>query len=56
VTGADACFVTDDQTWFWTPEWQAGEREADADVAAGRVEHFEDGEAFVASLRDEDRP
>jgi len=25
------------QAWFWTPEWQAGEREADADIAAGRV-------------------
>ena len=24
------------QAWFWTPEWQAGEREADADRATGR--------------------
>lgn len=22
--------------WFWTPEWQAGEREVDEDLAAGR--------------------
>ena len=28
----------DDQSWFWTDEWQAFEREADLDIAAGRVE------------------
>ncbi len=39
-----------DQAWFWTPEWQAGEREADADIAAGRVETFESGEEFLAAL------
>lgn len=27
----------DDQSWYWTEEWQEGEREADADKAAGRV-------------------
>jgi antitoxin PrlF len=26
-----------DQAWFWTAEWQAGEREASEDIAAGRV-------------------
>jgi antitoxin MazE len=26
-----------DQAWFWTPEWQAGEREAEEDLRAGRV-------------------
>jgi hypothetical protein len=25
------------QAWFWTPEWQAGEDEADSDIDAGRV-------------------
>jgi len=25
------------QAWFWTPEWQAGEREADEDLKADRV-------------------
>ena len=27
----------DDQSWFWTEEWQAMEQEADLDIAAGRV-------------------
>ena len=25
------------QAWFWTPEWQEGERKADAEIAAGPV-------------------
>ncbi len=39
------------QAWFWTPEWQAGEREADADLAAGRGDTFESGEEFLDALR-----
>lgn len=26
-----------DQAWFWSPEWQAGERAVDEDISAGRV-------------------
>ena len=26
-----------DQAWFWTPEWQEGEREVDEDLRAGRI-------------------
>jgi predicted transcriptional regulator len=40
-----------DQAWFWTPRWQAMEREADADLAAGRVTHFESDEEFLDALR-----
>jgi len=29
--------VPADQAWFWTDRWQQMEREADADVAAGRT-------------------
>jgi bifunctional DNA-binding transcriptional regulator/antitoxin component of YhaV-PrlF toxin-antitoxin module len=29
--------VRADQAWFWTERWQTMEREADADIAAGRV-------------------
>lgn len=42
--------VDPDQAWFWTPEWQAKEQEADADMAAGRVERFESDEALLAAL------
>ena len=39
------------QAWFWTPTWQAGERAADADRAAGRAEQFDSGEALIDALR-----
>jgi AbrB family looped-hinge helix DNA binding protein len=38
------------QAWFWQPEWQAGEREAAADLAAGRSRVFESSDALLASL------
>src|SRR6202050_5976442 len=30
-----ASVIPDDQAWFWTPEWQAREAEADPEVAGG---------------------
>lgn len=39
------------QAWFWTAEWQAGEREADADRSAGEIETFESGEDLIGALR-----
>lgn len=44
------------QAWFWTPEWQAGEREADADLAAGRFDRYESDEEFLAALRARMKP
>jgi hypothetical protein len=42
--------VPADQRWFWTERWQAMEREADADIAAGRVAGFNDVDEFLADL------
>lgn len=40
-----------DQAWYWTPEWQAGEREVDEDIASGRrCQVFDDVEEFLADL------
>lgn len=39
------------QAWFWNPTWQAGEREAEADRVAGRVEAFASGDALIAELQ-----
>ncbi len=41
-----------DQAWYWAPEWQAGEAEADADRTAGRSTRYHSDEEFLASLRD----
>ena len=27
--------IPSDQAWFWTADWQAGEREADEEIASG---------------------
>ena len=31
------------QAYYWTEEWQKGEREADDDIKAGRVKKFKSG-------------
>ncbi len=38
------------QAWFWTPEWQAGEREADEEYARGGGKVYMDEESFQAAL------
>ncbi len=38
------------QAWFWTERWQAMEREADEDYAAGRYKTFDDVESFLDDL------
>ena len=39
-----------DQIWFWTEEWQAGEREADRQIAAGETIRFETDDALFEYL------
>jgi antitoxin PrlF len=43
--------IDPDQAWFWTPEWQAKEREADEDYAAGRFTRYYSDEEFIAALK-----
>jgi len=38
------------QAWFWTDAWQKREREADADIAAGRVTSYDDVDALLDDL------
>ena|SRR5687768_15309685 len=45
--------VPRDQAWFWTPEWQAKEAEADAEIAAGEGRFFASDEEFLAALGEE---
>ena len=42
--------IDPDQAGFWTREWQDKEREADDDLAAGRVTRYESDEDFLAAL------
>ena len=40
-----------DQAWYWTEEWQAGEREVDEEAARGEERVFDSAEEFVTHLR-----
>lgn len=39
------------QAWFWTEEWQAGEKEASEDVKAKRVSRYKSDEDFLSALK-----
>lgn len=38
------------QAWFWRKGWQAGEREASEDIAAGRTTGYGSDDEFLESL------
>ena len=40
------------QAWFWTPEWQRREAEADAEMTSGRGAVYTSDEEFLAALHE----
>ena len=38
--------IDDDQAWFWTKEWQKGEKEAEKSIRKGEVIKFDSVEAM----------
>ena len=42
--------VPDDQAWYWAEQWQRWERQADQDIAAGRVREFRSVDGLFADL------
>ncbi len=44
--------VDSSQAYFWTEEWQKGERKADEDIKAGRVKKFKSATEAVKYLED----
>ena len=42
--------VDKSQAYFWTKEWQEAEKEASADIKAGRVKTFETVEELIKDL------
>jgi prevent-host-death family protein len=49
-----ARIVAEEDAWFWTPEWQAKEREADEELAAGQTRTYDSMEDLFADI-DEQR-
>ena len=46
--------VPRNQAWFWTPEWQAKESQADQDIASGQYTEFSKIEDLLRDLHGED--
>ena len=42
----------ENQDWFWTPVWQAAEKEADEDITAGRVRHYNSIDEMLRALHE----
>jgi antitoxin MazE len=40
----------DRQGWFWSERWQTMEREADEDIAAGRIQQFASLDDLLTAL------
>ncbi|MBI4454846.1 MAG: AbrB/MazE/SpoVT family DNA-binding domain-containing protein [Acidobacteria bacterium] len=50
---AKTALIDKDQIWWWTEEWQKGEREAATELKAGkRVGPFTNAEELIASLHE----
>ncbi len=48
--GAKAGLIDPDQTYWWTEEWQKGERAAERDVRAGRLQSFLSVEELLSNF------
>ena len=46
-----AKLIDPSQAYFWTKEWQAGEREAEADIRKGRVKRFKSVKELMTDLQ-----
>ena len=42
--------IPPDQAWFWTEQWQKVERDAQADIDAGRVHRYANIDETVSAL------
>lgn len=42
------------QKWFWTEEWQQGEREAEEDIRLGNVKAFNNVHNLIAELESDE--
>ena len=47
---AEANGFDEKQAWFWTDEWQAGEKEVDCLIAKGEIHSFDSMAEFLETL------
>ena len=48
--GGPPLVIPESQEYYWTSEWQAGEREALAEIAAGQTKEFESAQDAIRWL------
>lgn len=46
-----ASLIPREQLWFWSEEWQRKEREADEDIAQGKLKSFETADELLKELK-----
>ena len=51
VVAACEGLIPADQGWWWTEQWQQGERQADRELKAGRTKAFTNVEDLIRDLR-----
>ena len=47
-------WIPRDQLYYWTPEWQEGEKQTDEDLAAGNYKDFANAEDAIEWLLDDE--
>lgn len=52
IDGGESIGIPYDQAWFWTPDWQAGERRVEEYIREGNIQSFGTMEEFLSSLDD----
>jgi hypothetical protein len=43
-----------DQAYFWSKQWQAGEQQADDDIATGHIKTFDTMDDLISDLMSDD--
>jgi hypothetical protein len=43
-------FIPKDQAWFWSKEWQQGEKQAEKDIENGKMKKFNSSQELFEDL------
>lgn len=48
----ESVMIDSSDKWFWTDEWQSGEKRVDQHIEKGEIEKFSSMEDFLSTLGD----
>jgi hypothetical protein len=51
VHNGEVLEIDPNQKWFWTSEWQEGEKKVEQYIERGEIETFDSMEEFLSTLR-----